>query len=353
MSILLLFTQLVVGRAGELPSPKTHTASANRSLGHEAALSGIVQLGGKVDPSCTWRDEWQGTEVTFEKTFVSKELLNFTRRLEGPVFVTFRQSKLAEGCMNALSNMPNLYLLRIRDTPITTRELAPLQGCVGLKELGINATTVDDDGVLFLKTAKDLRFLDLSDTRIGDRTLETISSLSKLRVLTVRGTRITDAGMRHLKGNTMLRSLHLCDTGVTDVSLQAIQGLVSLRELLLRHTRITDDGIAHLKDMTKLEVLNIDGTTITDRGLQHVRVLQNLTGLGLNGTKVTADGLMSLRNMPYLSLITAYDTSITKEEAARMRHTYVVVSADRPAQDTPDEDNVKLPKQGKEEQRRQ
>ncbi|MBL8829321.1 MAG: SUMF1/EgtB/PvdO family nonheme iron enzyme [Planctomycetaceae bacterium] len=81
----------------------------------------------------------------------------------------------------------------------TNEDLAQLAKCVGLTNLNLNFTSVDDAGVSRLKGLSKLQSLSLMNTRITDAVIAQFAGYERLTHLNVKGTRVTAAGVAKLQ----------------------------------------------------------------------------------------------------------------------------------------------------------
>ncbi len=91
---------------------------------------------------------------------------------------------------------------------------------VGLTELDLRNTAIDDEGMVHLRGLKQLRSLTLQSTHVGDAGLENIAGLTGLRILNVSLTPTTDAGVEVIGRLAGLTDLYLDATLVTDAGLR-------------------------------------------------------------------------------------------------------------------------------------
>ena len=162
----------------------------------------------------------------------------------------------------------------------TAKDLSPLAGIGGLRELDLSASAVTDEQLRHAATLKNLTWLSLSGTAIGDVGLAHLAGLKNLRELWLDGCRITDAG------------------------LEALAGLRHLRQLSLENTGVGDAGIAHLKALSELTSLTLFGTRVTDAGLGPLAQLRHLRHLDLYQTAVTPAGVAAMRrHLPHCRII--------------------------------------------------
>jgi len=136
----------------------------------------------------------------------------------------------------------------------------------------------------------------VSDTKQLD-----LARLPKLERLDLSHTRITDEGMLHLKSAKQIKDLNLYYAEqVTDQGIAAIREWKNLKRLNLRGTRIYDGSLAIVGGLTQLEALDIAGTQFTDNGLDALVPLTQLKELAIGRSKLGKNALEVLRLLPTL-----------------------------------------------------
>jgi Leucine-rich repeat (LRR) protein len=105
-------------------------------------------------------------------------------------------------------------------------------------------SSIDDDGLAWLRRFPQLSHLDLTDTRI------------------------TDAGLAHLRELTELHTLRLSGTQVSDMGVAQLANLSQIEELDLSNTRVTNACLDQLADLPQLWDLDVTGTQVTHAGIE-------------------------------------------------------------------------------------
>lgn len=98
-----------------------------------------------------------------------------------------------------------------------------------------------------LKQVLGLVELNLGATKVNDADLANLAGLTNLTRLHLENTPITDAGLLHLRGLTRLEYLNLYGTAITDAGLKELEGLKRLKHLYLWQTKTTASGVQALK----------------------------------------------------------------------------------------------------------
>ncbi|HEX4132324.1 MAG TPA: protein kinase [Pirellulales bacterium] len=190
-----------------------------------------------------------------------------------------------EVVVDRVENLPQqpFMLIRIdlfKNQRITADELEHLEGLTNLTTLRLEATPLDDAGLVH------------------------VGKLTSLKRLEISSTKVTGAGMEHLRALKNLDTFVMGNClSLTDPGLEAIASLGNLTMLLIPNSRITGAGLASLKACPRLQNLRINLCPITDAGLDHLAVLTQLRDLDLAGTQLTDDGLQKLAAMPGLTHI--------------------------------------------------
>lgn len=82
--------------------------------------------------------------------------------------------------------------------------------------MDLSSTSITDNSVKLLASAKGLRMIRLSETKISDAALDTLAGLKNLESINLYGTRVSDAGVEKLKSLTNLKRLYLWQTDVSE-----------------------------------------------------------------------------------------------------------------------------------------
>ena len=99
----------------------------------------------------------------------------------------------------------------------------------------------------FVKQLPKVVQLDLRNTGVTDKGLADLQGMTALESLHLEGTAVTDAGLANLKSLSNLQYLNLFNTAVTDQGVANLQGLKNLKRVYLWETKVTDAGVAGLK----------------------------------------------------------------------------------------------------------
>src|SRR5436190_6051527 len=122
--------------------------------------------------------------------------------------------------------------------------------------------------------------VNLSTSWVNDTEILELASLPKLERLDLSHTRISDEGLLHLRTSRQIRDLNLLYAEqITDLGLNAVKNWTHLKQLNVRGTRISDPTLAIVGKLVELESLDIANTGITDAGLDNLAGLTKLKHL--------------------------------------------------------------------------
>jgi hypothetical protein len=161
-----------------------------------------------------------------------------------------------------ISNMQNLYDLRIEFTVGKNHDLS------------------------FLSRIPNLRRLELRRIRLRDEDILRLAAEMQLERLLLREAEITDKSLVRITRFKRLQRLDLSETAITDAGAMKLAELERLEWLELTQTSIGDDAMAAIASLPHLEVLYLDRTNVTAAGLQELAGTKTLTHLTVAGSNV-------------------------------------------------------------------
>ncbi|MCG8652915.1 MAG: hypothetical protein MI861_23950, partial [Pirellulales bacterium] len=126
-----------------------------------------------------------------------------------------------EEVVEALSDLPELQRLRLKNLQLKTADLMVLGKSYELQSLDVARTGLDSGGMPWIRD-KPLRWFNGSHTRLSDRAMGDLSYCKDLQQLYLERTAVTDAGLKHLYGMSQLRYINLKRS---PVSAQAVKQL--------------------------------------------------------------------------------------------------------------------------------
>ena len=153
-------------------------------------------------------------------------------------------------------------------------------------------------------TAGNIVAVNLRGSWINDDDMLDVARLPHLQRLDLSHTRISDDGMLHLKSARNITDLNLFySEWLTDQGLTAIRDWKQLKRLNLRGTRISDGTLAIVSKLTGLEALDIANTQVSDNGLDYLITLTNLKELSIGRSRLSESALEVLRMLPTLTYL--------------------------------------------------
>jgi Leucine-rich repeat (LRR) protein len=241
--------------------------------------------------------------------------------------VNLRASWVTDGDLLELAALPGLERLDLSNTRITDQGLAYLRAAKDLREVNLSyAEKIGDPAHATVKTWKQLRRLNLRGTVVADETAAAAASLPELESLDIADTIVGDVGFEALALAPQLKELAAGNIRISDIgyqSLRQLTGLVTLdwsggrqlrppslkedaiaamaslsglRVLKLGHNRFPSASLALLRKMPKVERLGLEFCSdIGDDAIPHLAAWKSLRWVDLHGTKVTAEGVAALR----------------------------------------------------------
>jgi internalin A len=221
-------------------------------------------------------------------------------------------AKIHDPLARAIAARPNLEVLRLASTLITTAAIDDIAKLTKLEEIDLALTPVTDAQAIALLGNAKLRALRLDDTPITDKALDGMvrTPPASLRELYLSRTRVTDKGLAILDALPRLEGLGLGETDVRDATVARIGKLAELHTLVLTKSKASHDALAALAKLPKLERLYLDDTRTDDDTIAALASARGLRALHIAGTDVSADALPTLRTFRQLDELTIGDTRV-------------------------------------------
>jgi len=116
-----------------------------------------------------------------------------------------------------------------------------------MEDLDLSFCRFTEAGLKNLSGLTNLKRLGLNQTSINDEGMELVGKMSRLESLSLEYTVVTDAGFAKLAGLTSMTELHLDHVALTDASLKVLTGMSKLHYMDLYHTEFTEPGYGTLK----------------------------------------------------------------------------------------------------------
>jgi hypothetical protein len=198
--------------------------------------------------------------------------------------------KLTEAGVRELWKFPGLYVLDLRQRPLSDDALKALEGLGRVSEVNLSETGISDRGLVHLRNMRRLHTLRLAKTKITDNGLQLLANFPELEWLDLGDTAVTGSGLKNIKFPEKLTWLDLRNSKFTAAQFPALEKMRSLRNLTLAGTPVTDEMLAKIAKFSHLEQLFVDDTAVSDAGLKPLHALRDLNTLSVTGTNVTHVG---------------------------------------------------------------
>jgi hypothetical protein len=117
--------------------------------------------------------------------------------------------------VDAIARLPNLFHLRLRNSPISDQGLERLSACESIQILNLPQCQATADGIASLAVLPDLRNLRLGGNQLTSATAKSIAMIKSLRNVHLISVPIDDEGLRQIASLPKLQSLYLDDSDVT------------------------------------------------------------------------------------------------------------------------------------------
>ena len=211
-----------------------------------------------------------------------------------------------------LNSTGEVIAVNLRGSWIADSDVLELARLPQLKKLDLSFTRITDQGILYLKNARNLVEVNLQfDERVGDEGQAAIKQWTHLKRLNVRGTRIADNTVAAAASLPELEALDISYTDALDFGLDALATAPKLKELSIGGLRITEVAFQSIRQIASLQVLDLgggkftgggqrSGLTLDDTVLQAIASLKGLRELELGYAKFPSRGLAILKTLPNL-----------------------------------------------------
>jgi hypothetical protein len=149
--------------------------------------------------------------------------------------------------LDQLQQLPNLQVLNLKETKVTSRGLRYLPTCTDLKELELQETQIDDEALRYIGQCRKLTRLKLQKTRVTDAGLAHLQGLTALESLDLEGTLVTGSGLDTIADNCPLWYLSIGGGphfAATNACLRPFERMRKLRQLHFRSGKITPADLA-------------------------------------------------------------------------------------------------------------
>jgi serine/threonine protein kinase len=256
------------------------------------------------------RSTWQSLEdqptIDLSGSDVTDAGLVYLGRLKRVKGINLNKTSVRD--LTPLSGIIGLNNLELAHTQIDDKSIRPIFQ-LRLHTLNLDSTAIGDSTLQWIAASfKNLQGLQLSHTKVTDAAAQWIHSLHNLGLLIFDGTRVGDATMAKLPGD--LTWLFISDTNVTDAGFRKLEHLHHLGHLFARNLNVTPSGLKVMKTWAKIEELDLSHNQITDETCAQILPPQ-IYSLTLNGTGVGDNLGPALSKCYSLSWLVISNTSIT------------------------------------------
>jgi hypothetical protein len=162
------------------------------------------------------------TDLTLAETALpDADLAQMIRRHPLQV-VELRREDVGDQTVAALADTPGLFLLTIRESPLSDAQFArlPLET---LEELRIDDTLVTSAGLRELRRSGKLVVLTLDGRQFDDDTARTLGGLATLRAIELVGNEVSDEHVARLHRMTALESITFQRSAVTQEAVDVLK----------------------------------------------------------------------------------------------------------------------------------
>ncbi|QDV83216.1 hypothetical protein [Planctomycetes bacterium TBK1r] len=154
--------------------------------------------------------------IALSHTPIDNKLLNaFTSGDDWLEVLQLDAGVIGDEGIESIAALPQLWHLRLRNSPVTDRGLKTIARCASIQILNLPHCDATASGVAELAALPDLRNLRLGGARLGSDTAASVAGLKSLRNVHLIGVPIDDQGLRQIASLPKLQSLYLDDSAVT------------------------------------------------------------------------------------------------------------------------------------------
>lgn len=197
---------------------------------------------------------------------------------------------LTDGCLQALSQLPQLRSVFLWDAPwVSDEKLRTLSSMWQLTELYLEGEQITNAGLKHLDGLPHLWSLILDGTSISDAGIGRLTTIPRLKLLSFKGTLVEGTGFESFASHRQRRmSIYLESAPVHDDGVNVIaRCFPKLKLISLAGTAVTDEAVIALAELKGLGQLWLQNTAVTDAGMQHLIGHPSLAMLYVEGTAVS------------------------------------------------------------------
>jgi len=175
-----------------------------------------------------------------------------------------------------------------------------------IKELTIDRIETSDDKPIQLKSVGHLTglvALSVKDSSIDDQGVGYLKSLTHLKKLSLWYCGLHGDTIHDLVGLKELCELDLSLNRLSPEAYKAIAKMPQLKKLQLSDGSVNDAALAEISKLSNVEDLNIGGSSaISTAGLQYLHNFKKLSNLNVSRCKLSVDQLVTLKGLPLRAL---------------------------------------------------
>lgn len=194
-------------------------------------------------------DIWTITSFT-----IPKDAKNYTELKYMPYLQELTIDSGITGQLTYVENMPDLKILTVTNTIVSTEELSIIAKLENLERLTLNGCSLTS--LTPLKPMSDLLYLDVGNNTI--RNLDPIASMSKLEALNLQRNAVND--LSGISGNKSLVILDVSYNSLSDLSVAF--NLNKLQWLNAQYNTIS--SLTGISKLSKLAYLDVSNNSISD-----------------------------------------------------------------------------------------
>ena len=296
--------------------PVAKPEGSNKFVRDQQAADWVLRVGGKIriDVEGVNRQidkaadlptgDWQISNVDLWPVQLGPKVkLDKLAGLQSLRWLRLFGTQISDEGLSHLTDVPKLTLLDLDHNYATTDAALKHIGehLQSLTNLGLDRTSITDDGLAFLATLKDMRGLNLTATKLTGSGLSHLATLTSMDEMLLNETTVTDQNLKHLALIPNLQILGLFRTSITDAAVPHLARLEKLKRLDIRETKISLAGLEKLQ--AALPNTSIAALTAEQQQEQWNRSVESVAWTPLEPTTLTANGGTTLRQLDDRSLL--------------------------------------------------
>lgn len=240
--------------------------------------------------------------------------------------LTIGSSKITDAGLAHIKGLKNLSRLTLYCNQVSDAGLEHLKG-LNLWVFELDSDQINGSGLKELRGSKNLHMVKMSGKNLTDQVFENLSHFADLRTIYLDSPELQGDGLeelRHLRNLTTLKIGVFSNEGTSNLNpdyAEHLQHLSLLEDLELPNTFLNDNSLKHIGELQKMKSLNLRNSHISDAGLVHLEGLANLAYLSLSGTEVTDVGLVHLKGLTNLEVLDLTGTKVSDAAVTELENT--------------------------------